>query len=58
MVADLLFLSSNHVQTLRHVQSHLLLLVTKSWLISMYGMINIYVWNDRCGNNVVHVEGR
>ena len=41
MVSDLLFLSSNHVQTLRHVQSHLLLLVTKSWLISMFEMIDL-----------------
>ena len=21
-------------------------------------MVNFHVWNDRCGNNVVHVEGR
>ena len=49
MVSDLLFLSStNHVQTLRHIQSHystftqvLHYLVIKSQLISMYGMIDV-----------------
>ena len=59
MVSNLLFLSStNHVQTLRHVQSHLQHFYTSFTLFSDSIMANLHVCNDRCGNNVVHVEGR